>query len=271
MSATDPAAVRIDGGGIAFGSRTLVRDLDLEVRPGEMLAVLGPNGSGKSTLLRAILGLQHLDAGTVEVLGAPARRGDRRIGYIPQQRIFAPGTPLRGGDLIRLGIDGHRFGLPLARRGVRARVDELADRMRVGHLRDRAIGELSGGEQQRFRVAQALAGDPDLLLCDEPLLSLDLPGQALVADRLADARSRGAAVIFVTHDINPVLDHVDRVLYLAEGGYRLGSPDEVLRDDVLSVLYRSPVHVLHVDGRVVVVGGRESASHHHVAPSGVDG
>jgi zinc/manganese transport system ATP-binding protein len=259
--------LEIEGGALGFGDRTLWRDLDLKVAPGEFLAVLGPNGSGKTSLLRTILGMQRLDAGSARLLGEPIRGGDRRIGYVPQQKILPAGTPLRGRDLVALGVDGHRFGLPISRAAARERVTELISAVGAEGYADRAVGQLSGGEQQRLRVAQALAADPVLLLCDEPLLSLDLQNQRGVAE-LIDRRRRehDTAVVFVTHDVNPVLDLVDRVLYLANGRFREGTPDEVLRSDVLSDLYGTPVEVIRSAGRVIVVGGLDHAHHEQVAP-----
>lgn len=261
-----PAPVlSIRGGALVFGDRVVWSGLDLDVQPGEFIAVLGGNGTGKTSLLRAMLGEQHLDAGEVFVGGHAAHRGHRRIGYIPQQKIVAPGTPLRGRDLVMLGVNGQRYGPPITTRSDRATVDALLAAVGATGYADRPLGSLSGGEQQRLRVAQSLADDPTLLLCDEPLMSLDLQHQRAVSE-LIDARRRdhGTAVIFVTHDINPVLPMVDRVLYLAQGRFTVGTPDEVLRDDVLSRLYGTPVEVFRSHGRVIVVGAPEAEHHHEV-------
>lgn len=249
---------------LGFGDRTLWSGLDLDVHAGEFVAVLGPNGSGKTSLLRAILGQQRLDGGSIMFDGHPVRRGDRRIGYIPQQKLIPAGTPMRARDLVRLGVDGHRWGLPLPNRADRARTEDLIDAVGARRYADAAVGSLSGGEQQRLRVAQALAGDPAMLLCDEPLLSLDLQHQRGVSE-LIDRRRRedGSAVVFVTHDVNPVLGMVDRVLYLAGGRFRTGTPDEVLRSDVLTDLYGTPVDVIRSRGRIVVVGIPDSETHAH--------
>jgi zinc/manganese transport system ATP-binding protein len=196
-----------------------------------------------------------LSAGEIRLLGEPVRRGDRRIGYIPQQRLADHGTALRGKDLVALGVDGHRFGvaLPSARR--RATIEAALEDVGARHFANVPVARLSGGEQQRLRVGQALAGRPDLLLCDEPLLSLDLRQQGVVSDLISrHRRERGFGVLFVTHDVNPILDAVDRVLYLAGGRFRIGTPDEVLRTEVLSELYGSPVDVIRTRGRVVIVG-----------------
>ncbi|MFL0410036.1 metal ABC transporter ATP-binding protein [Microbacterium paludicola] len=254
--------LEISGAGLRLRGRELWAGLDLAVQPGEFVAVLGPSGSGKTTLLRAILGLQELSAGEIRVAGAPARRGDRRIGYIPQQRPLPPGTSLRARDLVALGIQGTRFGLPIPRPGDRRRVDALLGAVGATDYAERPVGLLSGGEQQRLRVAQALADEPVLLLCDEPLSSLDLANQQAVTaiiDR--ERREREAAVLFVTHDVNPILDRVDRILYIAGGRFTLGTPDEVLRTEVLTDLYGAPVHVLRTGGRLVVVGIPDADDH----------
>ncbi|WP_221516138.1 metal ABC transporter ATP-binding protein [Streptomyces sp. AK010] len=243
------------GAAVSFGERVVWHGLDLEVRPGEFLAVLGPNGSGKTSLVRALLGRQQLSAGTLTVLGRPAREAGRHIGYIPQQADVSAHALLRARDLVRFGIDGHRFGPRLPAAGVRRRVDEILEAVGASAYADIPLGMLSGGERQRVRIGQALATDPRILLCDEPLLSLDLHHQQAVTT-LVDARRRshGTAVVFVTHEINPVLELVDRVLYLARGGHRVGTPEDVLTSESLSRLYGSHVDVVRVHGRIVVVG-----------------
>lgn len=248
---------------LRFGDRTLWGGLDLDVRPGEFIAVLGSNGSGKTSLLKAILGRQRLSSGEVRFLGEDVRRGNRRIGYIPQQKLADEGTPLRARDLIALGLDGHRWGMPLHFGRRRARVDAVLTAVGAVAYGRVPIATLSGGEQQRLRVGQALADNPRLLLCDEPLLSLDLAHQRAVSELIdANRRAGGIGVLFVTHDINPILGMVDRVLYLAGGRFRVGTPDEVLRSDVLSELYGSPVDVIRTRGRIVVVGTAEDPHDH---------
>jgi len=258
-----PAALEVRGAALRLRGRELWAGLDLTVEAGEFIAVLGPSGSGKTTLLRAILGLQQLSDGGIRVAGEPVRRGNRRVGYVPQQRPFPPETSLRGRDLVALGVNGARFGLPIPRRGTRQRVDELLDAVGAAGYADSPVGRLSGGEQQRLRIGQALADRPQLLLCDEPLSSLDLANQRAVTSIInRERRERGAGVVFVTHDINPILDHVDRILYIAGGRFTLGTPQEVLRSEVLSDLYGAPVHVMRAGGRLVVVGIPDADAHH---------
>lgn len=219
----------------------LWRGLDLKVHPGEFLTVLGPNGVGKSTLLNAIIGARKLTSGTV--------RATERVGLIPQQRMFAPELPVRAGDLVSLAL---AHGVVRRRRAPRREVDRLLDKVGAGHLRRRRVGTLSGGQQQLVRQAQAFARDPELLLADEPLLSLDPKAQAHTVELFAQHCRAGGAVICVTHDVNPFLKVTDRILYLGPESHVLGGVEEVLDPDVLSRLYRTRVDVVRVGDRVVV-------------------
>ena len=250
---------------LRFGSRRLWSGLTLQVFPGEFLAVLGANGSGKTTLLKTVLGLQPLSSGSLLVAGRPVRRGSREIGYVQQQRRLDPLAPMRARDLVRLGLDGHRWGIGLPGSNTTQRVEQALAAVDAAAYADMPTGLLSGGEQQRVRIAQALVSDPRLLLCDEPLLSLDLSSQRALTG-LIDRRRRteDTAVVFVTHEINPVLPYVERVLYLAGGRFRIGTPDEVLNSSTLSDLYRAPVEVIRAGGRILVAGVPDNpeTSHH---------
>jgi zinc/manganese transport system ATP-binding protein len=263
--------VRLSSAKLSLGGRTLWQDLNLEVRAGEFLAVLGPNGSGKTSLLRVLLGLAQLSEGTVEVCGEPPKRGSSLIGYVPQQKSFDTDLPIRGRDIVRLGLDGHKFGLNLLNTSVEKKVDNMIREVGAEQFANAPIGLISGGEQQRLRIAQALLSDPRILLCDEPLLSLDLSHQQAVSE-LIDERRRKAntSVIFVTHEINPILPMVDRVLYLVGGKWAVGTPQEVLTGEKLSELYGTHIDVLRSHGRVIVVGTSDTAiaeagGHHHEA------
>jgi zinc/manganese transport system ATP-binding protein len=263
-----PPILAVRDAGLRFGSRALWSHLNLQVHPGEFVAVLGPNGAGKTSLLRAVLGLQPLTAGSIELLGAPVRRGHRHVGYIPQQRLIDRGIPLRARDFIGLGLDGHRFGLPCPSRTRRRAIDAMLATIDATSFSIRRIGELSGGEQQRLRIGQALIGNPRLLLCDEPLISLDLNQQRAVSSLIDASRQSGdRAVVMITHDINPILGMVDTVVYIAGGQVRIGTVDQVLTGAVMSDLYQTPVDVIRARGRILVVGLPDTAHEgHEVAP-----
>jgi zinc/manganese transport system ATP-binding protein len=251
--------VRIREACLRFGERALWDGLDLTVGDGEFVAILGPNGSGKTSLLKVLTGQLALTSGSAYIAGQPVSSGNSGVGYIPQHRTAA-GPTMRGRDLVRLGVDGHRWGLTEGRAARRERelaVERALAEVSATHLAQAPLAVLSGGELQRLRVAQALAGDPFLMLCDEPLLNLDPPSAQHVSE-LIDKRRRSAAtaVLFVTHEINPVLPFVDRVLYLVDGRFRVGTIDEVMTSENLSKLYRAEVEVVRVRGQYVVVGNR---------------
>jgi zinc/manganese transport system ATP-binding protein len=246
---------------LSFGDKAVWKDLTLSVAKGEFIAVIGSNGSGKTVLLKAILGQLQLSGGEIELLGKKVANGSRAIGYIPQHRQADTGLPLRAKDLLRMGLDGHRFGLPFPSAKTTKKVSEMLEAVGAEDIANTPIGQLSGGQLQRIRVAQAVIDNPQLILADEPLSALDLKQQGLVAELINSRRQQnGAAVLFVTHDVNPVLDYIDRVLYLANGQFRIGTPDEVLRSDVLSKLYGRSVDVVRNQGRIAVLG---SSDHDH--------
>ena len=258
--------VALQEAAVQLSSRTIWSQATLRVTPGEFIAILGPNGAGKSTLLRMLLGLLRPSAGQVEVLGNTPRRGHPAIGYVPQRRTLDPDLPVRGRDLVMLGLDGQRWGFALPgpkRHQQQALVEEALASVEATPYADRPIGQLSGGEQQRLLLAQALVGQPRLLLLDEPLASLDLRNQVAIAHLVSRvAREQGITVLLVTHDVNPVLPLVDRVIYVAQGQVVIGPPDQIITTESLTRLYAAPVEVVRDSrGRVFVVGLEQEVAH----------
>ena len=254
--------VSIKDATLSFDERVVWQNLNLEIEPGEFIAIIGANGSGKSMLLKSILGQQPLTSGSVSFMGRPGGHGNTKIGYIPQNRATDSGLPLRVIDAVRFGLDGHRYGLPLPSSGKRKLALEALAQVDAAHLAQQPVGALSGGEMQRVRVAQAVISHPKLILADEPLSALDLNHQQAVSELIHQQSERfDAAVLFVTHDVNPIIDYVDRVLYLAQGNYSIGTPDEVLQSDVLSRLYGTEIDVVRNQGRVVVLGAHDHDHH----------
>ncbi len=240
---------------LQFGKRVLLEDLNLTIRQGEFIAILGPNGAGKSTLLKLLLGLQRPTSGTVLVLGRAARRGNRVIGYAPQHRTLETDLALRARDVVGFGLDGDRWGMGFPSRRRKALIDQALAEVDALSFANAPVGQLSGGEQQRLLIAQALLTNPRLLLLDEPLSNLDIAhGQEIVSLIAKVCRARGVTVLLVAHDVNPLLPVVDRVLYIAHGQSAIGTPDEVITSATLSQLYNSSVEVVEALGRLFVVG-----------------
>ena len=265
-------AIAFEDATVRLGGRTVWSDVSLEVAAGEFVAVLGPNGAGKSTLIKAVLGIQPLAGGRVTVLGRPPGESGAHVGYLPQRRSFDPSLRIRGIDVVRLGSDGDRWGLPVpggstlfaGGRQRRRRVAEVIELVGATEYAHRPIGQMSGGEQQRLLIAQALVRRPSLLLLDEPLDNLDLPNQASVAALISEiGQEFGITVLIVAHDVNPIVSYLDGVVYVARGGAVCGPPDEVITSETLTALYETPIEVLRTsDGQMVVVGSPEAPSHH---------
>jgi zinc/manganese transport system ATP-binding protein len=256
---TTEQTVLLQGATVEFEGHTIWRDASLSIDQGEFIAVLGPNGSGKTTLLRVLLGLLRLSEGQVYVWGKPPHRGNRAIGYVPQRRTLDSDLPIRGRDLVMLGMEGLRWGFPLPGPSLRKRraiVEEALASVEATDYADRPIGRVSGGEQQRLLLAQALVGRPRLLLLDEPLANLDMRNQEAITQLVARfSRTERITVLMVSHDINPVLPVMDRVIYLARSQVIMGAPDEVITSETLTKLYDAPIQVVRdTQGRYLCSG-----------------
>jgi zinc/manganese transport system ATP-binding protein len=249
-------AVAFRDAAVALGGRTIWADANFELAPGSFAGLIGPNGTGKTTLLRVLLGQVRLSSGSVNVLGAPPRRGNLALGYVPQRRTLEADLALRGRDLVLLGLIGNRWGFGPASKAQKAAVWKALEAVEATAFADRPVGLLSGGEQQRLLIAQALLTEPRLLLLDEPLASLDLRSQHEIVHLVDDLRrDRNMTVLFVSHDLNPLLEVLDSIVYILDGAPVCGEPDAVVRSDLLSRLYATDVHVHQTDdGHRFVVG-----------------
>lgn len=259
-------AVVFQGVGITLGKRQVLSNASFAIPKGSFVGVLGPNGAGKTTLLRAILGLTPPTTGHIVVQGGPPRRGNAAIGYMPQFRRGTAQLSLTGFDLVLGALGGSRWGWPFASRRDRQIAADAIAQVGASDLAHRPVSHLSGGERQRILLAQALLGEPSLLLLDEPLISLDPGHQRGVVDAIRRvAQKRGSTVLFCAHEINPLLGAVDLVLYLANGRAAIGSVDDVINADVLTRLYQTPIHVARLDGRIFVMArDGELEAHVHV-------
>ena len=254
-----PNILTVQGVDVRLAGRKILDRVSFNIAPGEFTGLIGSNGAGKTTLFRTILGLQAASAGDVLFGGGGygSRGGGRQlIGFVPQKFLLDPDLPMRARDLVGLGLDAQRLGIPRPSRARRALVEEMLEAVDATRFADTRVGRLSGGEQQRILIAHALIARPRLLLLDEPLANLDLRSAHEVVALLARiAREQQIAVLISAHEINPLLGVMDRIVYLASGRAVSGSADEVVRADVLSKLYGHHVDVLNVHGRVLIVAG----------------
>ncbi|MDR5742086.1 ATP-binding cassette domain-containing protein [Caballeronia sp. LZ029] len=254
--AMSQAALEVDRVTLALGGREILNDTSFTVRNGEFIGVLGPNGAGKTTLMRALLGLVPLKSGTIRVNGEAVERGNPSIGYMPQIRTGLANRRVLGRDFVAMAADGHHWGLPHRNARIRADVERVLELVGAHQLASRPLSELSGGERQRLLLAQCLLGNPRLLLLDEPLISLDPRHQTGVVELVRRVqRELNITVLFSAHELNPLLNSLDRVLYLGSGRAALGTVDEVISKPVLSRLYGSPIDVMRVNGRIFVMSG----------------
>ncbi len=267
-------ALTVDGVSVRLGGREVLHDVRFSIKPGEFVGLIGSNGAGKTTLLRVILGLLPATAGKITVNGRQrgergagkdgrqrgergAGKGGAGVGYVPQKIQLDPDMPLRARDLVGLGLDGQRLGIPFPSRARRKLVDEMLRAVDAEHIGNARVGDLSGGEQQRILIAHALISRPGLLLLDEPLANLDIASEQEVVALLGRiAKEQGIAVLISAHEMNPLLPVMDRIVYMAHGRAASGPTDEVVTGERLSQLYGHHVDVIHVHGRVLVVAGR---------------
>lgn len=264
--------LKVDGVTVRLSKRLVLDDVRFSMRAGEFTGLIGSNGAGKTTLLRVILGLVQPSSGGVTLGGAERTHADPLVGYVPQQISFDPDMPIRARDLVALGLDGHRFGIPIRSGARRTRTDEVLAAVNALHLADERVGRLSGGEQQRIMIAHTLISRPRLLLLDEPLANLDIRSEQEVVELLARiAQEHAIAILMSAHDVNPLLPVMNRVVYIADGRAASGTTDEVIRSETLTRLYGRHVDVIHVHDRVLVVAGRGDATPHGLGSDSVVG
>jgi zinc/manganese transport system ATP-binding protein len=259
-----PPILEVEGISVWLSGREILHDVGFRIEAGEFTGLIGSNGAGKTTLLRVILGLDPPATGRVLVGGRARTRRNPLIGYVPQKIILDPDMPLRARDLVGLGLDGHRFGMPHRSSTQRELIDEMLDAVDATTFADARVGHLSGGEQQRVLIAHALISRPRLLLLDEPLANLDIRSEQEIVELVARVASeQQIAVLISAHDMNPLLPVMDRVVYVAAGRVASGTTEEVVTTEALSRLYGHHVDVVHINDRILVVAGRDTAAHHH--------
>jgi zinc/manganese transport system ATP-binding protein len=251
---------------IEYGDRVIWEDVSFDIKQSEFVGILGPNGSGKTTLIKLLLGLIPVQKGILKVFGQNASKGNSRIGYVPQRRPIDSDMNIAAVELVKLGVSGTKWGLrsfTATDNDEKSALDAL-ELVSAKELADKPLGVLSGGELQRVFLAQALVGNPDLLLLDEPLANLDIKHQVNLVQLISSiVKQRGLSVLLIAHDLNSLMPVLDKVIYVANGKVSSGKPEDIVTSKSLSQLYDSPVEVLRDSkGRVAILGIEESGHHH---------
>jgi zinc/manganese transport system ATP-binding protein len=241
-----------------YADNPVWREASFTIDRGEFVAIIGPNGAGKTTLFRLLLGLQTPLSGNVEIFNAQPRRGNPRIGYVPQRHGIDSETNIESLELVRLAFSGKHWGFNFSGRDRKVALGAMKA-VGSGELAHRSLNTLSGGELQRIFLAEALVSNPELLLLDEPLSNLDLKREKDLVQLVNSlVRSRNVTALLIAHNINPLLPFLDKVIFIANGKVATGKPDEVLTSESLTALYGVPVEVLHDSrGNVAIIGTEE--------------
>jgi zinc/manganese transport system ATP-binding protein len=248
--------VEAEGLAAGYPGKTVWRDANFTISKGEFVAIIGPNGAGKTTFFRLLLGLQRPLNGSIKVFGSEPKKGNPRIGYVPQRHVVDEESHIEAMEFVRLGFSGKKWGFnPFSHEDTKNAMSALegVEGMELAH---RPLAELSGGELQRIFLSEALVSNPDLLLLDEPLSNLDMRREGELLRLVNDVvRTRNVTALLIAHNINPLLPYLDKVVYIANGKVASGKPDEVLTSESLSALYEIHVEVLHDSkGNLAVIG-----------------
>jgi zinc/manganese transport system ATP-binding protein len=248
---------------LAYEQRSIFCDFTAEIKSGEFIAILGMNGAGKSTLLRSILGLIPVKQGQISVLTQPVQKGSAQIGYMPQVRQHVVSSSLNALAWLTANVNGFKWGLPFLTAMQKQEIARVVQLVKAENIMDRPYALLSGGERQRLLLAQALLNKPKLLLLDEPLMNLDPYYQENLVFLINTIRlALGVTVLFTSHDINPLLSTVDRVLYLANGNVAIGVVSEIITSEKLSELYNKKIHVIHHEKQLFVLKKDTGSCHY---------
>ena len=238
-SCGDSCCLRIQDLSVRIGGDSILKDVNLHIHWGQMVALIGPNGAGKSTLLKAILGQR--DYKGIISFSAPGMRHRKppRIGYVPQSPAFDPGDPVSVADLFACCHSRRPAFLGLSR-DMRDKVLECLERVHGEDLIDKRVGTLSGGELQRVLLALALEPLPNILILDEPLSGVDVEGQTGLMDMIDEIRQRyDLSILMTTHDFGMLERYADKVVLIDHAIVCKGTPAEVLASDAFAKIFRT--------------------------------
>jgi len=239
-----------------YPGKTVWQGANFSFARGEFVAIIGPNGAGKTLLMRLLLGLQQPIHGTIKMFNTHPKRGNTRIGYVPQRHLIDSDTNIECLQLVKLALSGKRWGLSLSSNNEQRSAFDALESVGATDLAHQPLNALSGGELQRIFLAEALVSNPEILLLDEPLSNLDIRrAKELVQLINKVVRSRNVTALLVAHDINPLLPFLDKVVYVANGKVATGKPEEVLTSESLTALYGIHIEVIRDSrGNVAIIG-----------------
>jgi ABC-type cobalamin/Fe3+-siderophores transport system ATPase subunit len=231
---------------VDYGRGPVLRSIDLDIQPGEVVGIVGPSGCGKTTLLKAFAGVVPANAGRLMVHGTSLTRDSvhRHVSFVPQSSSVNPGMPMTAIDAVMLGLAGRSRRGPTFSRKERHAAGLLLERLGVAEHAGRQVGELSGGQLQRVLIARALITEPSIVLMDEPTGGLDLKRLREVLMLVRDLHRGGTTVVLTTHDLNWVAAHMPRVVFLDGEIVADGHPRHVITTDVIDRTYGAPAKVL---------------------------
>lgn len=238
-------ALHVEDLTVAYRHAPVLWDIDLDVPPGVMCAVVGPNGAGKSTLLKAALGLVQPTAGHVRFFGLPYAKARGRVGYVPQRSTVDWDFPATAVEVVEMGLYGRLGWLRRPGRGARAQAMAALAAVEMADFAARPIADLSGGQQQRVFIARALVQEADLYILDEPMAGVDAVTEAAIVTLLQRLRDQGRTVIVVHHDLSTVQRYFDWLVMLNVRVIAQGPVSEVYTPENLRRAY---------GGRVALIG-----------------
>ena len=244
-----------------YDGKPVLEGVNFQIDRGDMLGIIGPNGSGKSTLIKTILGLVKPMRGSVSVLGREGAPDRNLVGYTPQTELVDWDFPVTVADVALMGRYARRGLFRRTTKEDREAAAAALELVDIFGLRDKLIGELSGGQRRRVLLARAMAHNPELLLLDEPMAGLDATAQHQLLDLLDELRGKGATVVLSTHDLSCVSQRCDKAACLNRRLIAFGDPADVLNEQVLGDTFGTHLLMVHLDGQAY-------AYQHHTHPDG---